>query len=200
MKHVLHLCALILLMSGFQANKISAQASVKELLQDSSDRDKPQSPFLTKYPLITWARKSPAEIGCMLEAELGYKDKVFNCGRKNYVNKGDPCKKTKEYYEGVQIPDHLAPKIFPLFKTITLAFEHGALQDMTIEFNGSMTVDKIKELFTLPSDSSRFPDNIMDIRYGDNVSAPNKPTDPGYTRWLEIIGFEHMGSADVDCK
>jgi hypothetical protein len=199
MKHALCLCAIIILISGRCAIG-SMEITKGNPSLYLSNAPNVNSDILSKYPLITWLRKSPVEISCMLESQLGYKDPVFNCARKNYVNKGDPCKKTKEYYEGLQIPDNLAPKIHPLFKTITLAFEHGNLQMVTIEFNDSIAIDQIKELFNLPSERSKFPDNIMYIRYGENVSASNKPTDPKYTRWLEIVGFDHLGAGDVDCK
>ncbi len=56
--------------------------------------------FLEKYPLMTWMRKNPAEFGCMLENGLSYKDSVFNCSYEEYINNGDPCDSTEEYYEG----------------------------------------------------------------------------------------------------
>ena len=122
-------------------------------------------PLVVKYPFVTWLRKSPVEISCILESELGYKDKVFNCGHKNYVNKGDPCKNTKEYYEGLHIPDYLAPHIYPFIKTISLAFEHGNLQDLRIEFKDSISIDQIKQIFGLPRDRKHFPDNIMYVYF-----------------------------------
>lgn len=200
MKYIFYFCAIIMLMSGFGVNKINAQTPEGHPSPDSVNARNIYSAILSEYPLITWLRKSPVEISCMLESQLGYIDPVFKCGNKNYVNKGDPCKKTKEYYEGLQIPDNVAFHIYPLFKTITLAFEHGNLQDLSIEFNDSMTIDKIKELFNLPSERNKFPDNIMYIWYGENISASNKPTDPKYTRWLTIVGFDHLGAGDVDCK
>ena len=200
MKRIFYLGSIIMLMIGLQPNMINAQVPEKLPPQDSIKAANIYVPFLLKYPLLTWARKSPAEFGCMLESHFGYKDSVFNCTRKNYINNGDPCKNTKEYYEGFQMPDKIASHIYPLFKSISLAFEHGDLQDVLIEFNDSLTIDQIKLIFRLPSDRTQFPENIMDLRYGENVGAPNKPINPKYTRWLEIVGFEHMGSADVDCK
>jgi len=200
MRYIFHFCSIAMLMSGFQANQISAQVPGKLSSRDSIKVSTIYVPFLMQYPLTTWPRKNPAVFGCMLESHFGYKDSMFNCARSNYVNKGDPCKNTKEYYEGLQIPDNISSLIYPLFKTITLDFEHGNLQNVSIEFNDSIAIDMIKMTFRLPSDRNQFPDNIMDIRYGENVSAPNKPRNPRYTRWLEIVGFDHIGSGDVDCK
>ena len=200
MRHTFYLCMIILLISGLYSNITTAQISEIRPRQASMDTSNISMSFVAKYPLVTWLRKSPIEISCMLESELGYKDKAFNCGHKNYVNKGDPCKKTKEYYEGLQIPGYLAPHIYPLIKTISLAFEHGDLQDLSIEFKDSISIDLIKQIFRLPSDRGHFPDNITYIYYGENVTALNKPVDPQYTRWLDIVGLDHMGAGDVDCK
>lgn len=157
------------------------------------------SAVLTKYPLLTWLRKSPVEINCMLQSQLHYQDRRFKCGT-NYVNKGDPCKKTKEYYEGIQIPDSLAVKIHPLFKSISLSFEHGDLQLLIIEFKDSMSIGRIKSMFALPAEQIDFPDNLIYIDYADGESAPFKTHDEKYTNSLMIVGFEHLGAGDVDCS
>ena len=167
--------------------------------QDAAKAKQAQSAILSKYPLLTWLRKSPVEISCMLESQLGYQDKIFKCGRK-YVNKGDPCKKTKEYYEGIQIPPNLIAKIHPLFKNITLAFEHGDLQLITIEFKDSMSIAQLKSMFTLPAGQEDFPGNVIYIDYADGERAPFKTHDEKYTNELMITGFEHLGAGDVDCK
>lgn len=156
--------------------------------------------FFTKYPLLTLLRKTPVEIGCILETVFTYRDSVFNCDHKNYVNKGDPCIKTDEYYEGINIPEALFKKIHPAIKDIKLDFEHGSLRELTITFQDTLSKDKIRTMFNLPSENSSLPDNIMMINYGENIFSNNKPVDPNYTRWLTITGFEHMGAGDVDCK
>ena len=79
--------------------------------------------ILAKYPLVTWMRKTPVEIGCMLESEFNFKDSLFNCNYKNYVNNGDPCNKTAEYYQGIKIQAELYKKIHPSIKDISLDFE-----------------------------------------------------------------------------
>ena len=158
-----------------------------------------ESAFLKKHPLATWLRKTPAEIGCMLEEEFSYKDSVFNCSYKNYENKGDPCKNTKEYYEGIEFPANLTSKISPLIKDLVFDFEHGNLREIRITFKDSIAIEKVKEIFNLPVKKD-FPENIMDIYYGENVYSKDKPVNPNYTRWLNIVGFEHMGAGDVDCE
>lgn len=158
------------------------------------------SDFLLKYPLLTLMRKTPAEIGCMLETEFSFRDPVFNCDNKNYVNNGDPCIKTEEYYEGVKIPPNLIKKISPVIQDINLSFEHGNLQKIAITFDNILSKDEIRQTFNLPLDESKFPNNIMAISYGENIISADKPTDPNYTKWLSITGFEHIGAGDVNCK
>jgi hypothetical protein len=157
------------------------------------------SAILSKYPLLTWLRKSPVDISCMLESQLGYQDRRFRCGRK-YVNKGDPCRNTKEYYKGLQIPEKLIPRIHPLFEDMTLFFEHGNLQMIVIEFKDSMTIGQIKSIFALPLTQTDFPPNVIYIDYGYDERTPGKTHDAKYSRELILTGFEHMGAGDVDCK
>ncbi|TRZ71182.1 MAG: WG repeat-containing protein [Bacteroidetes bacterium] len=153
--------------------------------------------FLLKHPLLTWMRKSPVEIGCMLESEFSFKDPVFNCDYKGYINKGDPIKNNVEYYEGITFPLSLVPKIHPSIKILNLEFEHGNLREIFIEFKDSLLKSKIAEIFDLPTERTSFPDNIIDIGYGENISASNKPIDPKFTKWLIIYGFDHIGAGEV---
>ncbi len=155
--------------------------------------------FFQKHPLLSLLKKTPVEIGCLLQTELQYRDSLFNCDNKNYVNKGDPCKKIKEYYEGVEIPDAIAQKMDPACKNIKLEFEHGNLRQVSITFADSILISKIKTLFTLPSDKSKFPGNVTDIDYGENTFSKDKPVNPNYTRWVAITAFEHLGAGEVQC-
>jgi len=145
-------------------------------------------------------RKNPAEIGCILQQELNYRDSIFNCDFKNYKNKGDPCNHEQEYYEGVHIPDSVAEKIQPFIREFLMDFEGGSLQQLSITFKDSLPIDKIKELFHLPTQKDSLPENVISIDFGENISSKDKPVNTGYTRWLVIIGFEHMGAGDVDCE
>jgi len=153
---------------------------------------KKDSPFLGKYHLTALMRKTPVEVGCILQTELSYTDSKFNCSYKNYKNNGDPCVKTEEYYEGVVIPNKIAGTIHPLIEDIDLSFEHGNLREITITFKDSVEISTVKKIFSLPKSISHYPINVTDINY--------KPTNPNYTRWLSITGFDHVGAGDVDCK
>ena len=176
---------------------ISCQNSTTESTAVFESFQEPTPSLLTKHPLTTWMRKSPAEIGCLLESELSYKDSVFNCSYEEYINNGDPCDSTVEYYEGVHIPDSLFSKIHSSIKDIRLEFEHGSLRELEITFKDSILITDVKNLFDLPD---TIPENVMEIHYGDNIGSKDKPINPNYTRWLTIYGFEHMGAGDVDCE
>ncbi len=200
MKSIFFIFLIIIIGGCNDAGKATPTETDSSKLAISKDTLMAAPDFFTKYPLLTLLRKTPVEIGCILETEFKFRDSVFNCDYKNYVNKGDPCIKTDEYYEGITIPAVLFQKMQPVIKDIRLDFEHGSLREFHITFRDSLTKDKIRSIFNLPHDNSTLPDNIMIINYGENVFSNDKPTNPNYTRWLTITGFEHMGAGDVDCK
>jgi hypothetical protein len=156
--------------------------------------------FLSRHPVLTWMRMSPVEIGCMFQTEYGYRDSVFNCDYKNYANHGDPCKNDKEYYEGIELPDSIAQKVNPVISQLLMDFEHGNLQQLVVSLRDSMEVSKAKELFQLPSANEPLPDNVISVDYGQDMVSPDKPVSSNYTKAIVLIGFEHMGSGDVDCE
>jgi len=183
----------------FYIDKTGKRVETKaQTIPSSANIQRIKSSFLLRYPLLTWMRKSPVGIGCILETEFSYKDPVFNCDYKDYVNKGDPIKNTTEYYEGIKFPDSLVSKIDLSVETLELEFEHGNLREISIQFKDSILKSKISEIFELPTKRSKFPDNITDIGYGENISASNKPVNLNYTRWLTIEGFDHMGAVEME--
>ncbi|MEN5194910.1 hypothetical protein [Sphingobacterium faecium] len=152
------------------------------------------------YPILSWAGKNPAEIGCIIEKHFDYRDSIFNCDHNNYINKGDPCVLTGAYYEGIQFPSTLTSKISPLIKDIGLSFENGSLQEIFVTFKDSIAKNKLEELFQLPKDKVNLPEDIMRIDYGDNIYSSDKPIDTNYTKWLTITTIEHIGTTDMDCE
>ncbi|MNT30704.1 hypothetical protein D3C72_1665120 [compost metagenome] len=152
------------------------------------------------YPILSWAGKNPAEIGCIIEKHFDYRDSIFNCDHNNYINKGDPCVLTDAYYEGIQFPSALTSKISPLIKDIGLSFENGSLQEIVVTFKDSIAKNKLEELFQLPKDKVKLPEDIMRIDYGDNIYSSDKPVDTNYTKWLTITAFEHISAPDMDCE
>ena len=192
---------LILASSLFSCNpeKKEFATEIKDSIKVTSVSVKKQeSDFLQKYPLVSFLRKSTVEVGCIFEQELNYRDSVFNCSNKNYVNNGGPCENTEEYYKGFQIADSIAHKIHPLIKGIDMQFEGGNLREITFNLSDSITKSKAKEVFNLPSDTTHL-ENITTIMYGENISACDKPVNPEYTKWISIVGFDHQGAGDVEC-
>ena len=147
---------------------------------------------LAKSPTINvlaWPRMQVNKLGCLFEKELDYKDRRFNCSMQHYKNKGDPCKKIKQYYEGFEFPKSKIKQIHPLLEDVRLEWEHGALQMVSMTFPKSMSKEQILKLFNIP-DANTYPNNIMSIRLQDC----------SLTHYcLSLVGFEHMGAGDVDC-
>jgi hypothetical protein len=150
------------------------------------------SPEPAGIDVLSWPRMDAARFGCYLEKSLGVKDAKFNCGLKNYVNRGDPCKRTKAYYEGPALPKNLAQRIAPQATDVVLQWEHGQLQAVTLTFPLKLARADIARLLHLPATWSypkQYP-NIVDIDMQE--CAANG-------RCVIIQGFEHMGAGDVDC-
>ncbi|MEO8762131.1 MAG: hypothetical protein ABI388_11490 [Bacteroidia bacterium] len=185
-------CAfLVLLSSCNNANEV-----VNTTITPAKAKEEAPS-LLVKHPLLSWARKTPVEIGCMLEQELGHKDSIFNCSYKNYINKGDPCKNIAAYYEGIVFPNQLASKIDTSIAAINLDFEHGNLREITIDFKDNLLVSNLIKKFKLPELDAKLPDSVMAISYGPT----DKPiSNQSYTKQLVITAFDHIGAGDVDCN
>ena len=169
------------------------------LVSDSTHTIQESSVIFDRYPLITWLRKTPVEIGCMLEKELIYRDSIFNCDSKNYINMGDPCVNTDLYYEGIVLTENLAQNLHPQIKAMDLEFEHGSLRQIHITFRDSLSITNLNRIFRLPNDKSKYPENILSIEYGENLISNSKPVNINFTKWLTITGFEHIGSGEAGC-
>lgn len=204
MNRLISTLAILTLGVATSCNNSGSVKNNNTLTNDSSkeviiiEGEKPS--FLSRYPLLTWAKKNPVEIGCMFEKEFSYRDTIFNCNYKNYVNKGDPCKNTKEYYEGINFPVELASKVNSSIKDINLEFEHGKLRQISITFKDSLLKNEIHQIFNLPTARKDFPDNVMEIQFDENIFSEEKSINTNYTKRLTITGFEHIGSGEVDCN
>ena len=153
--------------------------------------------LLRKYPLATWLRESPEAIGCIFERAFKVRDSLYNCDTKNLpIAPKDTKDYTELYYKGIEFPHAQVKLVHPLIKSIRLSFEHDDLQGIHIEFEEDLTISRINELFDLPTDKSTYPDNLMEINYGENVFGNGKNPDPNYSRSLTLTGFEHMGPND----
>jgi hypothetical protein len=149
----------------------------------------------------SWPRMSPADFGCFMEKTLGYRDARFNCALKGYRNRGDICKTPDAYNEGPEFPDRLAAAIHPQATHVELRWEHGNLQAMSITLKGTWSETQVRQTFKLPRAAASklsvaeqkahaWPENIMDT----DVQYPTQ----GQTE-VTLIGFDHMGAADVGC-
>jgi hypothetical protein len=98
----------------------------------------------TKTDLLSWPRRRADVFGCFLEQVFGHRDRRFNCSRKGYVNEGDPCKKTKAYYEGPVFPKSKAKEVHPLLNTIDLEWEHGELRAVTLVLQAGTDPDEAR--------------------------------------------------------
>ena len=70
-----------------------------------------------------------------------------------------------------------------------LEFEHGELRQASLTFSSRFTVNEVQYLFGI--DPTRLPENVMLVSYNED--------DEGKTNMLTLVGFEHIGSGDVDC-
>ena len=139
--------------------------------------------------ILPWARMSAPDFGCFMEKTLGYRDAKFNCALKNYKNHGGPCRNTKAYYEGPKFPQRLASRVHPLATYIGLDWEHGNLRQITVNLKGMFSEQEVRDAFKVPKEFT-YRDNVM------SVDVQNCST--GMT-CLNITGFDHIGSGDVDC-
>lgn len=135
---------------------------------------------LKKLDVTTWPKATSKEFGCFLEKQFGHKDSKFNCSLKKYVNKGDPCLNTTEYYEGPKFPNEHAKKIDSKIESIDLVWEHGQLQSVGLTLDNKYLEKDLRKQFKLSPQVS-----ISDCSTKNTC--------------ITIIGFDHMGAGDVDC-
>lgn len=135
---------------------------------------------LKKKDITTWPKASVVDFGCFLEKEWGYKDGKFNCSLKKYVNKGDPCLNTTEYYEGPKIPNTIAKQIDSKVESIDLIWERGQLQSVALTLDNKYPEKELRKKFKLPTSAQ-----VQDC--GKKNSC------------MTLIGFDHLGAGDADC-
>lgn len=154
----------------------------------------PEAQQANKGDIVTWPRMRADTFGCYLEEKFGIRDDKFNCALKDYTPSGSSCdENAAAYYEGPRIPDSVAPTIHPLLDSIELNWEHGELQSLTLRCKKRLSQASLREMFSLPSSLS-YPKehpNIVSIAFEEcrkNASC------------LTLVGFEHQGAADVECR
>jgi len=164
---------------------------------NSEDTRSSKSDFLIGYPVYTWLRESPAQMGCFFERTIGYRDSRFNCKLGEYQNNGDPCVNTEEYYEGFNLPESVVKELCPVISLMTMDFEHGELRSIYIEFTRALSKDEIATYFNIPQFDFGLPLNLMSISLDDGVDffdAGDK-----ISKSMTLVAFEHIGAGEVDC-
>ncbi len=116
-----------------------------------------------EYDLLSWLKKNPAEIGCILEKEFSHRDSVFNCDCKNYFNNADALENISAYYEGLVFPKRLSKKVHRTIESLDFEFEHGELRKIFITFSDSLHIDKINEIFGIPENKNELAENILKL-------------------------------------
>ena len=135
---------------------------------------------------LTWPRATSRQFGCMLE-KAGQRDPTFHCTAPK-PKQGDPCKDVTHYYAGPEFPAALLPRVGHRVRTVTLSWEHGALQNVILQFEPGVDQAAVEAMFQLPAAKARH-ENIT------GVSIQNCPAQCS----LLLIGFDHMGAGDVEC-
>ena len=141
----------------------------------------PAQADLQKTDFTTWNHTNARDFGCFLQKSFGHKDKKFNCALKKYKNKGDPCRRLKEYAEGPAFPNEKAGEVDPRIESIDLGWEHGDLQAVNITLKDKFAEKELRESFELPASAS-----VQDC--GQKHSC------------IVLQNFDHMGASDTDCS
>jgi hypothetical protein len=138
--------------------------------------------------ILGWPRMTSPAFGCLLEKTFGHRDARFNCSLPS-VNAGDACTDTDNYYAGPKFPPALITRIHTLASDVSLAFEHGRLQAVTVTLTGKFGESAMRQAFGLPPASGQ-PENIVSVSVQDCSLT---------STCLILTGFDHMGAADVEC-
>jgi hypothetical protein len=160
--------------------KFTSMLMMAILLSDSSQVMAGPDQILKAHDVTTWPRADARRFGCFLQTAFGIKDKKFNCNLNHYRNKGDPCEKTKAYYEGPRFPPDKVALVDKRFKFLDLSWEHGELQQVSIALEGKFSKQDLRATFNLPEKAS-----IQDCSLKDTC--------------IVLTGFDHLGAGDVVC-
>ena len=136
---------------------------------------------------LTWPRATSRQFGCLLE-RAGHRDATFHCTAPR-PPQGDACKDIEPYYAGPEFPAALIPRVGHRIQKISLDWEHGDLQAVTLIFEPGVDEHAIDALFDITSARRR---NV-------NLSGTSVQHCARDAWCLLLIGFDHMGAADVEC-
>lgn len=136
--------------------------------------------------ISSWPRMGTVAWGCLLERDLHHRDARFHCGAEPGPP-GDPCKATDAYHAGPSFPAELSARVHPLAPKVTLTWEHGELQMVTLAFAAPVTEAAVRADLGLPPPGATLPANMTRLWLADDGKT------------LMIEGFDHMGAGDVEC-
>lgn len=145
--------------------------------------------------VLTWPRTPVDRLGCMLERAFDMRDARFNCGLRNYVNRGNACTQVDAYYEGPDFEAAMASNVSPEFDRLQLAHVGGRLQAVTLVLKQRRTRTAIAAVLGLPPPGAMLPANIsrIDIQ-GCRAEGPGEVCNV-----VLIEGFDHVGAGDANC-
>lgn len=146
-------------------------------------------PTVPLTSLASWPRMRADRFGCLMERELGARDARFNCALHGYENQGDPCQNTDAYYEGPAFPEQALPRLRPAPRELSLDWEHGDLQAISVTLPGRLSEDEARRRVGLRAPDAGLPGNVNAV----SVSACREDT------CVRIEGFDHMGAGEVEC-
>jgi len=147
-----------------------------------------QSDARPSVDILTWFKMNPAQFGCYLEKNFGFRDKKWNCGVGAFKPSGDPCKNAGPYYAGPSFPQKLTKKFHQHVANVSLAWEYGALQAISLEFDRHVADADARAWFGLPTQGA--PPEFESV---DTQECSNKAS------CLIVQKFEHMGAGEADC-
>lgn len=136
---------------------------------------------LSKTDFQSWPWAGVAEFGCFLEKKFGHRDPEFNCSLKSSMNKADPCTEHEAYVAGPTFPKAKVKSVHPLFESIDLHWEHGALQGIDITLKQKLSEDEVRKKLKLKPEASV------------QQCAKDKTC-------IVLTGFAPQGAGDVKCE
>lgn len=86
-----------------------------------------------RLDLGAWLRWGPSDLGCWMERALAHREPRWSCTAPAVPPPDDPC--DEAWRAGPEVPDEVARRIHPLLRRVALAWEHGALQGATFQFD-----------------------------------------------------------------
>jgi hypothetical protein len=150
--------------------------------QAAESADKPTT------AVLAWFKMNPAEFGCYLQKTFGVRDKKWNCDIKEFKAGGDPCKNTAAYYVGPKFPKKLIKKLSARLSGLQMSWEHGALQNISLDFDSKVAEADARRLFGLPATGAPAEFSYIEMQ---DCSKDHS--------CLIIEKFEHMGAGEADC-